>query len=269
MKWDTTQLKQIEDQELKRIEIETMKAIHSFCESNHLRYYLWGGTLLGAIRHNGFIPWDDDIDIAMPRPDFEKFVRSFDTEEYGVSYCETDDRHPYWHAKVYDKNTIKLENIYRKKGFALGVDVDIFALDTYDDFDVVMKSARWRRHLTTQYRFSLKLGTTSIKRGLIGFYARNIRGFDANKTALAANKEAQAYGAKGSGLMLYADSNLKEPLRLEQSWFAKRILHKFEEEEFYIPSNYDALLRACYGDYMTPPPKEKQVTHHSFAAYYK
>jgi len=263
------QLKQMEDSDLKKIETEIMKAIHNFCEENHLRYYLWGGTLLGAIRHNGFIPWDDDIDIAMPRADYEQFIKRFDAKGYGVSHCEMDNRHPYWHAKVYDRNTLKIENVYRKNQFALGVDVDVFALDIYEDFDVVMESAKWRQRRIIDYWHSLEVGTGGLKQKLLGVYFRKIKGFDANKIALAINQKAKTYGTEGAGLMLYADCNLLKPLRLEQSWFEDRILHAFENEQFYIPQNYDALLRACYGDYMTPPPKEKQVTHHGFVAYYK
>ena len=137
--------KEIRTEELKNIEKEILLSIHTFCQANNLKYCLWGGTLLGAIRHNGFIPWDDDVDIAMPRADFEVFVKSFGSSEYGVSCCETDPAHPFWHAKAYHKGTNKVERVYYKREFSLGVDVDIFVLDSYEDFDAVMESADWRQ----------------------------------------------------------------------------------------------------------------------------
>ena len=223
---------------------------------------------MGAIRHDGFIPWDDDIDIAMPRADFEVFLDKFGTQMYGVSDCRRDRGHPYWHAKVYHKETQKIEAIYYKKGFSLGVDIDIFVLDNYVDFDEVMRSAKWRSKQRKIYGWSLILNNT-LKRRLAGFGFRKIFRMDANRTARLVNRKSMALGADGLGLMLYADCNVKMPLRLEKSWFENRVLHTFEDKMFYIPENYDALLRTCYGDYMTPPPEDKRVTHHLFKAYYK
>lgn len=262
--------KNIDIEELKKIEMEILQAVHDFCEARDLRYYLWGGTLLGAIRHEGFIPWDDDVDIAMFREDYEKFKQEFDSSKYGISECHIDDKHPFWNAKVYRKDTEKVEKIFYKKGFSIGVDVDVFVLDSYENFDTVLKTVEWRKKQSKHYGRSLiPKNSKSLKCKLIGFVSRNILRYDANKTSRAINEKVKSFGRNGEGLMLYADRNLKYPLRLEKSWFEGRVLHKFEDKLFYVPGNYDALLSACYGDYMTPPPKEKQVTHHSFAAYYK
>lgn len=258
----------IDDQELKIIELDIMMAVHNFCEKNNLRYYLWGGTLLGAIRHNGFIPWDDDIDIAMFRADFEKFVHAFDSEYYGVSYCESDLRHPYWHAKVYHRQTKKTENIFRKKEFSLGVDIDVFVLDSFVDFDEVLKSAQWRQNQIDRYWKSLRpTKTGSLRAKVAGIVYRTLLGADANKIARKINEAGQSYG-DGDGAMLYADCNIKKPLKMDKKWFEDRMLHKFEDKELYIPGDYHALLQACYGDYMKLPPEEERVTHHSFEAYW-
>ena len=268
MKSITETAKQICGEELKSIEMELLVAVHDFCEENHLKYYLWDGTLLGAVRHDGFIPWDDDIDIAMPRADFEVFLEKFGTEKYAVSDCWRDRRCPYWYGKVYHTQTQKIEPVYHKKKFSIGVDVDVFVLDNYEDFDVVMRSAKWRSRQIKKYWLSL-IPNNTVKRRLIGFGLRKVFRMDANKTARLINRKCMTFGKNGSGLMLYADTDAKTPLRLEKSWFENRILHKFEDKMFYIPENYDALLRLRYGDYMMPPPKDKQVTHHSFKAYYK
>ena len=262
--------KEINMEELKKIELEILQEVHNFCEIHQLRYFLWGGTLLGAIRHGGFIPWDDDVDIAMLRDDYEKFLNEFNSAEYGISECYGDDRHPYWHAKVYKKDTEKIESIYYSKGYSIGVDIDVFVLDSYADYNEVMKTAEWRAKQIKWYWISLIPKTTkSLKGKFAGFVARNIFRYTANRTACAINNKAKGFGRNGDGIMLYADCNLKQPLKLERSWFENRVLTRFEDTAFYVPCNYDSLLRACYGDYMTPPPKEKQVAHHSFVAYYK
>lgn len=263
-------IRKISGEDLKMIELELLQIVHNFCEEHNLKYYLWGGTLLGAIRHNGFIPWDDDIDIAIPREDFETLRKYFGDDKYGLSDCESDYRHPYWHAKVYRKDTIKVEPIFYKDGFSLGVDIDIFVLDSYNDYDEMMKSASWRTKQIPRYWRSLcPSGKSGFKARIGGLIYRNILGTDANMIAHRINTVGQSFGHNGNGLMLYADANIKQPLRLEKSWFERSVLHIFEDRYFYIPENYDALLRACYGDYMTPPPVNKRATHHSFEVFYK
>ena len=264
------QQKEIDIAELKKIEMQTLQAVHAFCEQRGLRYYLWGGTLIGAIRHDGFIPWDDDMDIAMPRADFEILLKEFGSEVYGISYCTLDTRHPYWHAKVYDKTTVKEEEGYYKKGFFLGVDVDIFVLDNYAHRETVEATAKWRLHQLNRCNISLLSAKTgSLVRKLGGIVGRCLLGMDANITACAVNKTANSFGKDGDGWMLYADANLKKLLLLEKDWFEERVLHKFEDTQFYIPVGYDALLSTVYGDYMTPPPEDERVAHHNFTAYYK
>lgn len=95
--------------EIKRIELEILKDVAQFCESNKLHYSLTFGTLLGAIRHNGFIPWDDDIDIAMPREDYDWFFKNYSSSDYKAVCYPVDKDYPYAFGKVMDRKTVVIE----------------------------------------------------------------------------------------------------------------------------------------------------------------
>lgn len=210
--------KEISDKELRKIELDILTAVHNVCEEHKIAYYLWGGTLLGAIRHGGFIPWDDDIDIAMTRSDFEAFQRVFLSDEYVVSTCESDANHPYWHAKVYHKHSVKEEAIYYKSPAYFGVDIDVFLLDSFSDSDHLSDSIQWRigqRRRTARSLAPLK--QVPLRWKVIGFVYRNLFGVDANKIACKINQKCRGFDGEGSGLVLYADCNIKKPLLMEKT----------------------------------------------------
>jgi lipopolysaccharide cholinephosphotransferase len=130
-------MQQMTFNEMRTVQFNILCAVDKFCNENNLRYTLLGGTLLGAVRHQGFIPWDDDIDIAMPRPDYEKFVRTFNkTESFLV--CESWINKKYWYfgfAKIGDKRTLLEQRDCKIKLF---VNIDLFPVDGfYDDIDII------------------------------------------------------------------------------------------------------------------------------------
>lgn len=124
-------MKKIETEEMKKLELDMLIDVAKFCDENDIRYYLSGGTLLGAVRHKGFIPWDDDIDISMPRPDYLKFVSTYNgsSEFYQVQSIENNDK--YWRtfAKVFDTRTYLKEDAIRMPKDGNGVFIDIFPID--------------------------------------------------------------------------------------------------------------------------------------------
>ena len=172
-------------EEIKKIEYNILKEVHEFCVQNHLTYFLWGGTLLGAVRHNGFIPWDDDIDIAMPRESYDVLIHKFSESHFSVSACTSDANYPFTYAKVYDANTRKLEPVYKDKT-DLGINIDIFPIDGYISKNNLEKTVLKRDRLTKAWQRSNKSDNlTSFHHALGTIYNHVIRFFygDSNRIA--------------------------------------------------------------------------------------
>ena len=139
----------ITSEELRKIQLDLLQKTADFCESNGLRYFLCGGTLIGAVRHKGYIPWDDDIDIAMPRSDYEKFISIFNRPQnyYQVMSFETNPDYAYAFAKVYDNRTILKELHY--KG-TIGAYIDVFPADAVKDAAQIRKIMLLHKVLNTK-----------------------------------------------------------------------------------------------------------------------
>lgn len=136
-------------EELKSIQLGILKDVHDYCSSTNITYWLAYGTLLGAIRHNGYIPWDDDIDIAMPREHYEKFIQSYKKKNTVVYSCSNNKKYILHFAKVYDTRTILKE--YANMNIETGVYIDIFPIDNVPDFkkqqDQLCRKISFYRHV--------------------------------------------------------------------------------------------------------------------------
>lgn len=264
--------------ELKAIELIIMKSVHDFCNENEIEYVLAYGTLLGAIRHDGFIPWDDDIDIFMKRPDYEKFKRLFPTAMkkhhlYMATY-DTNPKYPRDMIKVCDDRTLLQEKDFQAQD-PIGVFIDIWPLDGTPNNNI-RRTIKWK--IMTLRRIIFEQGTlteTAIKSRANGI-SRLVR--------LLLHKYVNIYGiekylAKSIQMAMHDDGGNSQilecfsaPTRLshfEASEFKKRILHKFETEVFYIPAEWDSILRKRYGDYMKLPPEDEQVPRHISDVYWR
>ena len=267
--------------ELQSIELNILVAFHNFCQQNGLRYYLAGGTALGAIRHHGFIPWDDDIDVIMPRPDYMKLLKlarqkQIFGEDYIASnfYLDNDLPVQATTTRIFDSRTeVTFDNF--RISFQIGCWIDIFAIDG-------LPSSRFYRNLRFRTvrilldllycdvtKFGGKRRSTLISilqyflapvvgiARLIG-YRRIINAIE--KICLkSAYENSEWVGVLGGRA---AEKEAMKKINLEPA-----VLVDFEGNKFQIMANYHEYLTNLYGDYMTPP-KEK-VSRHLIQAYWK
>lgn len=259
-------------QELKQIEYRMLEIFHKFCRENNIRYFLSHGTLLGAIRYKHFIPWDDDIDLLVPREDYDRLMSVYkDDERYKLFSFERNKKYRYPFAKLCDMTTYKEEFNYNN-GIRLGVDIDIFPLDAWDnDLEKAKKEVK-RIRKNMHYLDLIKLNKSDsvnpLKRVLKGMamcvlkmighehYIKKImrdgRGKPQQNNAYLGCKVWCVYGERG---IIPADV------------FSDTVEIEFEDGKYPAPKDYDTYLTCLYGDYLPEPPKEKQKTHHNFTAY--
>lgn len=267
--------KVIETTVLKEIQLEILSAVHKFCIENDIKYSLACGTLIGAVRHKGYIPWDDDIDICLLRDEYKKLEVAFPKILDGKYKFLTLNRDCEWYmpwGKIVDNRTALTEEVrYLDKNW--GVFIDVFPIDDVPDNNCVFfvwnhfrkyllrrwyyKNGRWNRQwkIKTKVRNFLRriyLFPFSMRRigKIIDFYIQrpNGRGFN----HICHSCEA-----------MFAKHNLNKEV------FNDYIDIEFENRKFKTMVGYDSYLRAIYGDYMKLPPEEQRVTHHFFKAFWK
>jgi len=265
-------MKKMTLEEVHQVSLDILKDIHEFCVENDIKYSLSGGSLLGAIRHNGFIPWDDDIDIQMPRPEYEKFIHSYKS---GNGYCvfsrELDgcDDLRIAFARVCDlKRTYADMGVAVWKGGQTGVWIDVFPIDGAPSDEKLAKKKidkmyrLWRLTLLSAGKFSIKFSAAkSLKLKIRLAIKKLLSKFVPNNLVLKYIAMCQEYSFEQSSYLAnYSVMHYKYREWQPKEAMANYILHKFEDSEFYIMSGYDISLTSLYGDYMKLPPKEKQVS---------
>lgn len=264
-------MKVVTIEQSKKIQLDILLAVHEFCLKNHLSYYLTFGTLIGAIRHNGFIPWDDDIDIFMPRGDYEKFISSFKADNYQCYSLEKDKKYPFPYAKVVDTRTIKEEPLHISKKIKMGIDIDVFPLSFYYEEDYKGKIVKkWNHKRRLWYQATSKFNNGGLLKSILLFpvklFLRPFTRSIAFKISNLTNPEANGREPLG---YITGTTSCDDIFLYPFKWFEKPMTHLFENHELFIPCGYDELLKMIYGDYMTPPPPDKCVPIHGYPAYLK
>lgn len=267
-------MKEILIEEGKQLQLGILKNFIRFCEQNQLTYFIAFGTLIGAVRHQGFIPWDDDIDVQMPRPDYEKLIAIYNQKQapnepfYLVSPYADNALHSY--VKLIDRRTIKIEEGVRYPGDYLGVDIDVFPLDalpdTQEEYDRMFNKMRkiQKKVAYSVINFEGKTWRDRLLRlyqRLLGDHRRYVKKMESNL------KKRPYSESKFVGTMISYDDYYND--RHEKKDYESTVSLSFEGLTVSAPVGYDRILRHIYGDYMELPPVEKQVTHHSYTVYWK
>lgn len=260
--------------EQKAIMLDMMDFIDAFCRKNNIRYYLYGGSLIGAIRHHGYIPWDDDIDICMMRADYDKFLNSFFDEKKRYILISPESNSNYYlpTAKIYDSSTELDEHV--PGGIKIGVFIDVFPLDYC--FDEYTLACRYGKRIGI-YRTIVDIKNISYSRNRSAF--KNIVLFFSKLLVIAYPKRiaiskicklSKKYSSQKTKYVgQFTKMTYKSREVYESKWFDYADNSSFEGRQYMIPREYDAVLKTEFGDYMKLPPAEKRITHHSNDAWLK
>lgn len=259
-------------EEYRKIQINVLDAIAKLCNDNGINYFLGAGTLLGAVRHKGYIPWDDDIDIILLRSEYEKLVKILKEQNefdwLGI-VDHNNDGYFYTFAKAVDKNTIAKQDDNLTE---YGIWVDIFP---YDNLPNDEKKSNYFLNKGYYYRslvMSMTTDFSSDKKGfkilikkILNIYAKALGKERILKKYLKLCKKYEGHDCDYVG-SLFSPYRTKE--RFKREWFEKSILMSFEGKQYSCPIGYDKYLTQLYGDYMTLPPEEKR-RQHGITAWYK
>lgn len=263
---------EIKIEELKKIELGILDYIAEICSQNGLKYFLDSGTLLGAIRHKGFIPWDDDIDIIMPRKDYMKLINIIPKKDnkYILLSTYTQSDYYYLFAKIVDTTT-ELYEKFSNNISNYGVYVDIFPLDNLPDDEqerISFQKHAWNLHRIYNYQFmnAANFKILPFKKKIIYILSRTT-----NKKRLSQQLDNlyRKYENVKSTYVGYLLGGNCPFSKLPAKYFNNPIKVQFEGKEYYTIEKYDEYLTMLYGDYMKLPPMDKRASHHAFKAYWK
>ena len=260
--------------QLQLVELDIVALFQKICEKHHLRYIMFGGTMLGAIRHKGFIPWDDDIDVAMPRPDYEKFIQIVAEElpeGYDFRNYKHDEKYNRYFSRLVDKH-VKVYNASYSLTKIESAWIDIFPLDGMPGCTLLRKLHFWR---VTMWRFLYRASCfnelANLNRPGRAWYLRLAirflsithfgKGLNTHKMMRIMEKRMLKYDYDQSPYF----ANLVSAY-MQRETFDKKVLGnlpKYPFETLMIPGaeHYDDFLTQCYGDYMTPPSDANKDKH--------
>ena len=270
---DGVLMKKIDLEELKKIQLEILDYVVKFCKENKINYWIDCGTLLGAVRHKGYIPWDDDIDIGMLRGDFNRFMELFNkhSKRYKFYSVENNKKFNYPFGKVLDTETVLYEPT-EKRGNRLAINIDVIVYDNAPDDENELAKMFKKRNIYNMFKSvqispvatTKKFHITNIIRIPCHYILKLLpKAYFSKKIAENAKKyqnmETKRVGNFTAVFRMVCDKHV----------FDKFVDIEFEGKKYKAPVGYDEWLKAFYGDYIKLPPVEKRISTHKFVAYKK
>lgn len=259
--------------EIKAIEYNMLLYVKELCENNGLRYYLHSGTLLGAIRHSGFIPWDDDVDICMPRCDILKLGKLIELESCYQLLSIDSDTYFYNFYKLVDRRTRLIENAVRNIN-NMGVYVDVFPIEGMPRNRFKRVFHYWNLNL---YRYLINCfgeKKPEIRKNIFKYFVRFwkyyiiTKCFDLTKLQKAYERVSQRYSFDDSEYVYVSGNRYHMNEIFEKAVFEDQRVELFESALFSVPKKSEQVLTQLYNDYQILPPIDKRVTNHSYQAFY-
>ena len=260
-----------------KIMLIILKKFDSFCKTHQLSYFLHAGTLLGAVRHKGFIPWDDDVDVGMLRDDYEKFCKLFQTEQDDLilQNYDTDEGFGFPYSKLILNNTKWIEAFAKDSDRKYnGIFLDIFVFDKIsadkkEQKKLFHKNKLLRLLMLSKQNYSLSFNDTfrSVVYKIICFFSKFVSAKKIQKKHLELCLK-HSYLANDC-LVTNFGGDFYENINPER-YYKDLIKCKFEDSEFYIPKEYDEILRKSYGNYMIPPQNpiyKHEIVEYNFGPY--
>ena len=262
--------RKLDEAEIKDVELGVMDYIHNLCQKENINYSLAYGTLLGAVRHKGYIPWDDDIDISLKRDEYDKLYQAILRDNdpiYKVVSWENDARYPYPFYRVYDARTV-YDNNYIGNDIDLGICVDVFPFDYYTDVNKDMVKLDTYRRLSVYTLYGIHNKNAKLKNIVryllvLLFRLTRVKTWNQKMNILSMQE-------KDGDFIDYLMENKRVSTKFDKSFLDTTIDSPFEDRVYKIPVAYQQILSAIYGDdFMEIPPIEKRVKHDDFLAYIK
>lgn len=272
-------MRELQIDEIHNIELELIQQVHDICVDQNLRYTLAYGTLLGAVRHKGFIPWDDDVDLIMPRPDYMKFFDYCQSHDVPFGYA-SNEVNPKYHkpyAKVWNPHTVIEDDYNEERGVGIGANIDIFPVDGLgtDDREKAWKYLKpfvYSNKIlaATDWGHYKKSSTHSLKyepvRLAVFIYTRFI---NADNYSKKYNKRLVRYSFEDSVLVACIGATKTPRAIKDRTIYEDYVDLPFEGRLFKAISTHDQFLRETYGNYMKLPPADKRTPWHGRKVFLK
>ena len=267
--------KELELKEIQKISTDILKVVADLCEKLNLRYYLMYGTLIGAVRHQGYIPWDDDLDIMMPREDYDALLKYW--KEHGQQFKHlqvfTPDEvpeYPYMITRISDRRYRMIMD--NEKEYGMGIFIDIYPFDGLGNtkkeaLKYALKGDRLSSlcYQATRKRCAVETTTSNFRKMIkpAVFAFSKFCGKDIFQKKLKKLERNKPYDtSEYVGCVVWLTGGERDIFLRE--WFEEYEMVPFEDSFFRIPKAYDAVLRHAYGNYMELPPQKERVGHHNY-----